>query len=155
MWYKRQLGLVIYHPSVHYNGDADDDGGDDAAAAAADDDGDDEDDDMKGCWVNMVYSYPTLRSDSQWTQTATNLIYIIMIMNIMSLKIYLKNVNIDDDDNGWYQGQSLLLVTPDICHNHHNRWLCKLFQSSVKFSSGYVNETALILRNMCSFTKSV
>ena len=34
--------------------------------------------------------------------------------------------------------------TPDICHNHHNRWLCKLFQSNVKFSSGYVNETALI-----------
>ena len=57
----------------------------------------------------MVYSYPTLRSDSQWTQTATNLIYIIMIMIIMSLKIYLKNVNVDDD-NGWYQGQSLLLV---------------------------------------------
>ena len=46
-------------------------------------------------------------------------------------------------------------ITPDICRNHHNRWLCKLFQSSVKFSSGYVNETALILHNMCSFTKSV
>ena len=27
-----------------------------------------------------------------------------------------------------------------ICHNHHNRWLCKNVQSSVKFSNGYVNE---------------
>ena len=43
---------------------------------------------------------------------------------------------------------------PDNCHNHHNRWLCKIFQSSVKFSNGYVNETALILYKMCSFTKS-
>ena len=42
-----------------------------------------------------------------------------------------------------------------ICHNHHNRWLCKNVQSSVKFSNGYVKETALILHKMCSFTKSV
>ena len=40
-----------------------------------------------------------------------------------------------------------------ICHNHHNRWLCKKNQSSVKFSNGYVKETALILHTMCSFTK--
>ena len=42
-----------------------------------------------------------------------------------------------------------------ICHNHHNRWLCKNIQSSVKFANGYVKETALILNKMCSFTKSV
>ena len=37
-----------------------------------------------------------------------------------------------------YQVGLLILFrcTPDICHNHHNRWLCKLFQSSVKFSMG-------------------
>ena len=40
-----------------------------------------------------------------------------------------------------------------ICHNHHNRWLCKKNQSSVKFSHGYVKETALIIHTMCSFTK--
>ena len=26
--------------------------------------------------------------------------------------------------------------TPHICHNHRNRWLCKSFESSVKFSQG-------------------
>ena len=36
--------------------------------------------------------------------------------------------------------------TLHICHNHHNRWLCKKIQSSVKFSNGYVKETALILQ---------
>ena len=44
--------------------------------------------------------------------------------------------------------------TLHICHNHHNRWLCKKFQSSVKFSNGYVTETDLILHKMCGFTKS-
>ena len=34
---------------------------------------------MKVCWVNMVYSYPTLRSDSHW-QTATDLIHVRMIV---------------------------------------------------------------------------
>ena len=46
-------------------------------------------------------------------------------------------------------------VIPDICHNHRNRWLCKIFWSSVKFSNGYMNETALILHKLCSLTKSV
>ena len=32
------------------------------------------------------------------------------------------------------------LYTLHICHNHHNRWLCKKLQSSVKFSNGYVKE---------------
>ena len=45
-------------------------------------------------------------------------------------------------------------TTLHICHNHHNRWLCKKNQSSVKFSNGYVKETDLILHKMCSFTKS-
>ena len=40
-----------------------------------------------------------------------------------------------------------------ICHNHHNRWLCKKYQPSVNFLDGYVKETALILHKMCSFTK--
>ena len=35
-----------------------------------------------------------------------------------------------------------------ICHNHHNRWLCKKILSSVKFSNGYVNETAFILHSV-------
>ena len=45
-------------------------------------------------------------------------------------------------------------VTLHICHNHHNRWLCKQIQSSVKFLNGYVKQTkqtALILHKMCSF----
>ena len=46
------------------------------------------------------------------------------------------------------------MTTLHICHNHHNRWLCKKIQSSVKFSNGYVKETDLILHKMCSFTKS-
>ena len=42
------------------------------------------------------------------------------------------------------------------CHNHHNRWLRKKNQSSVKCFNWYAKETALILRQeMCSFTKSV
>ena len=49
----------------------------------------------------------------------------------------------------------LMMDTPHICHNHHNRWLCKKNQSGVKFSNGYVKETALILHTMCSFTKKV
>ena len=35
---------------------------------------------------------------------------------------------------------------PAICHNHHNRWLCKKIQSSVKFSNWNAKETALILQ---------
>ena len=35
------------------------------------------------------------------------------------------------------------LSTLHICHNHHNRWLCKSFESSVKFSTGYMKESAL------------
>ena len=35
---------------------------------------------------------------------------------------------------------------PAICHNHHNRWLCKQIQSSVKFSNWNAKETALILQ---------
>ena len=44
--------------------------------------------------------------------------------------------------------------TPHICHNHHNRWLCKSFESSVKFSSGYMKESALsvIFYNLCNLT---
>ena len=45
--------------------------------------------------------------------------------------------------------------TPHICHNHHNRWLCKKFQSSVKFSKVERKETNLISHKMCSFTKIV
>ena len=44
---------------------------------------------------------------------------------------------------------------PHICHSHHNRWLCKNIQSSVKFSKVEGKETYLILHKMCSFTKSV
>ena len=46
-----------------------------------------------------------------------------------------------------HRGWSRLLIL-HICHNHHNRWLCKKIQSSVKFSNGYVKETALILHKM-------
>ena len=46
-------------------------------------------------------------------------------------------------------------TTPHICHNHHNRWLCKSFESSVKFSKIEGKETDLILHKMCSFTKGV
>ena len=34
--------------------------------------------------------------------------------------------------------------TPDICYNHHNRWLCKKIPLSVKFSIA-TQKTALIL----------
>ena len=51
----------------------------------------------------------------------------------------------------WGGGGSIL----HICHNHHNRWLCKKNLSSVKFSNGYVKETVLLLHKMCSFTKHV
>ena len=37
-----------------------------------------------------------------------------------------------------------------ICHNHHNRWLCKTIQSSVKFSNGYAKEIA---QKVCNFTQ--
>ena len=69
-----------------------------------DDDDDGGENDMKGCWVNMVYSYPTLRSDSQWTQTATNLIHIIMIIfMIMMMRMDLLYNFDDDDDDDCYQ----------------------------------------------------
>ena len=69
-----------------------------------DDDNDDDENDMKGCWVNMVYSYPTLRSDSQWTQTATNLIHIIMITMRMIMRMDLYDrIDDDDDDDDCYQ----------------------------------------------------
>ena len=80
--------------------------GDDDLNDDDDDDGGDEND-MKGCWVNMVYSYPTLRSDSQWTQTATNLIHIIMIIRIMMRRMIgmdlLYKLYDDDDDDDCYQ----------------------------------------------------
>ena len=40
-----------------------------------------------------------------------------------------------------------------ICQNHHNCWLRKKNEQSVKFSNCYVKETALILHKMCDFTK--
>ena len=48
--------------------------------------------------------------------------------------------------------------TPHICHNHHNRWLCKSFESSVKFSTGYMNESALsvlFFYRVCNVTHGV
>ena len=47
------------------------------------------------------------------------------------------------------------VYTPDICHNHHNRWLCKKFQSSVKNFKVEGKETNLILHKICSFAKRV
>ena len=48
-------------------------------------------------------------------------------------------------------------VTPHICHNHHNRWLCKSFESSVKFSIGYMKESALsvISYRLCNLTHTI
>ena len=40
--------------------------------------------------------------------------------------------------------------TPYICQNHHNRWLCESFESSVKFSIGYVKTCF-----QCNFVQSV
>ena len=47
------------------------------------------------------------------------------------------------------------IPTPHIRHNHHNRWLCKSFESSVKFSTGYMKESALsviFLQSVQSYT---
>ena len=44
-------------------------------------------------------------------------------------------------------GQAAIIL--HICHNHHNRWLCKNIQSSVNFSNGYVKVTVLILHKKC------
>ena len=45
--------------------------------------------------------------------------------------------------------------TPRICHNHHNRWLCKSFESSVKFSTGCTQKSALsvIFYRVCNLTQ--
>ena len=50
-----------------------------------------------------------------------------------------------------------VLRTPHICHNHHNLWLCKSFESSVKFSTGYMKESALsvISYRVCNLTHGV
>ena len=61
--------------------------------------------------------------------------------------------NIKYYDWSCYQFQHI--ATPHICHNHHNRWLCKKFQSSVKFYKVERKETNLILHKRCSFTKIV
>ena len=47
-----------------------------------------------------------------------------------------------------------LLFTLHTCHNHHNRWLCKKIQSSVKFFNGYVKETD-IAQNVRFYKKCV
>ena len=46
---------------------------------------------------------------------------------------------------------------PHICHNHHNCWLCKSFESSVKFSTWYMKESALsvIFYRVCNLTHGV
>ena len=43
---------------------------------------------------------------------------------------------------------------PHICHNHHNHWLCKSFESRVKFSTGYMKESDLsvIFYSVCNLT---
>ena len=48
-------------------------------------------------------------------------------------------------------------TTPHICHNHYNRWLCKSFESSVKFSTGYMKESALsvISYRLCNLTHAI
>ena len=51
--------------------------------------------------------------------------------------------------------EQVSMSIPAICHNHHNRWLCKKFQSSVKFSNVSVNESALKLHTCCHFTHRV
>ena len=50
--------------------------------------------------------------------------------------------------NTWEVDRSQFLCSASkailhICHNHHNRWLCKGFESSVKFSTWYMKESAL------------
>ena len=64
---------------------------------------------------------------------------------------------------------SQLRTTPHICHNHHNRWLCKSFESSVKLSAGYSKESGLsvithrvynltqgvVFHSPCNFTQCV
>ena len=66
-------------------------------------------------------------------------------VNTIDKKLF--NSSLDGDlkgvEDALAQGGSVA-VTPDICHNHHNRWLCKNIQSSVKFSNGYAKETALV-----------
>ena len=47
---------------------------------------------------------------------------------------------------GRKEGRVSYQITPHICHNHHNRWLCKKFQSSVKMFNGDEKETAQILQ---------
>ena len=75
--------------------------------------------------------------------------------SLLKIGIGLKAVGDDDDfnddgnDDDGNDDDGIL----HICHNHHNRWLCKKNQSSVKFSNGYVKETALILHKMCHFTQ--
>ena len=100
-----QTGKVASGFASWLKGKSDDENGNDDVYDDVDDD--DDENDMKGCWVNMVYSYPTLRSDSQWTQTATNLIHIIMII-IMILMIMMMRMDLlysidDNDDDDCYQ----------------------------------------------------
>ena len=42
------------------------------------------------------------------------------------------------------------VLAPDICHNHRNRWLCKIFQSSVKF---YEEKIVLNIQHVQSYNK--
>ena len=49
------------------------------------------------------------------------------------------------------------METPHICHKHHNCWLCEGFESRVKFSTGYMRESALsvIFYRVCNLTHGV
>ena len=72
------------------------------------------------------------------TRRWQNVQVIIILENIMMVSLTIKSHGIYDAD------------ILHICHNHDNRWLCKNIQSSVKFSNGYVKETAVILHKMRS-----
>ena len=58
----------------------------------------------------------------------------------IQIQIHIETTNTDKNKNKYKYTQAQQINRargiPAICHNHRNRWLCKKFQSSVKFSSG-------------------
>ena len=103
---------------------------------------------MKIPMIFMIFSNVTVQKCTTFTlhrQAFTSSLPAIMVHDI---EIFVKtNIIII----------SIIIATLHICHNHHNRWLCKSFESSVKFSTGYMKESALsvILFTECAILHMV
>ena len=104
-------------------------------------------------WGNSVYPYTHMYGDTRLVKVRRHSHWWPIKLGSFQLKILIqfdKHQSKTASDS-IYDTLSIL----HICHNHHNRWLCKNIQSSVKFSNVYVKEAALILHKMCNLAHNV